>query len=121
MRSALGGSTIKIGRYSRGCCSDERHPADAKIQGQALIAKKIQPKEAVDSRARRQGMTQDRKCQALLPQRRELVKRDARRKLDPAPCSDLNAIWREGGIVANSNQQPDVHQRARRSRIEGQP
>lgn len=49
------------------------------------------------------------------------VQDDARRKRDPASSSHLHAVWRQGRIVTDCNQHSDVHQRARRSSVEGQP
>jgi len=39
--------------------SDERHPTDAKIQGQTLVAKEVQPEESIDTCTRWQGVAQD--------------------------------------------------------------
>ena len=100
--------------------SGQRHLPRTKINGQVLPTKEVETQETVNTRARRQGVSKDRKSRACVPQSNDLLQNDAWRKLDAASRRYLDAVRCQSWIVTDSNQHPRAHHSARRPGVERQ-
>lgn len=101
-------------------CLSEMQLTGTKINGQAESSKKVQPQQSIHPRTRRQGMTEHRKSEALLPEGGQPLQFDARRKLNSASGGNLDPVRCQRRIVSNSHQHRNVHQGAGGSGIDGQ-
>lgn len=81
--------------------SGEAQQPCTKIDSQIQAAQNVQPQQSIDACGRRQSMTEHGKAQPLLAERANTLENDARRELNTAARSDLDAFRSQRRIVTN--------------------
>jgi len=104
-RGMIGRETAELGEDSI-----EVNPAGAKIDVQALIAKEVQTEQPIYTGARWQGVAENWKIRAPLPQSGEFLGFHAGRELDAASGSNLHSLSGQRGVVTDSEKHCNAHQ-----------